>query len=197
MMKKKKRIILASASPRRRELLAQVGVEFEVIPSTEEEICEEKEPSRLVETLALQKAEAVAKTLTGDYIVIGADTIVTKDGAVLGKPVDKENAYQMLHTLQGTFHQVCSGVALVCQEQGEIKKKQFHVMTEVEVLPMTKQQILAYIGTGDCMDKAGSYGIQGCFAEHIKGIRGDYYNVVGLPVSRLMQELRKWEEPCC
>jgi len=191
MNPRKKRVILASASPRRREILSQVGVSFEVIPSTEEEICEEKEPSRLVEILALQKAEAVSKTLTGDYIVIGSDTIVAKDGEVLGKPVDEENAYQMLHTLQGTNHQVYSGVALVWREQGEVNKKQFHAMTEVEVLPMTKQQILAYIATGDCIDKAGAYGIQGCFAEHIKGIKGDYYNVVGLPVSRLMAELRK------
>lgn len=185
-----KRIILASASPRRKELLAQVGVEFEIIPSTGEEICDESEPSQIVEALAMQKAESVADTLTGDFIVIGSDTIVSKDGAVLGKPSDEQNAFEILKSLQGEKHQVYSGVALVWSEKGESKAKCFHAMTEVEVLPMTKKQILDYIATGDCMDKAGAYGIQGCFAEYIKGITGDYYNVVGLPVSRLMQELR-------
>ena len=185
-----RKIILASASPRRKELLEQVGVEFEIIPSTCEEVCNETEPSRVVEVLALQKAEDVAKNLTKDFVVIGSDTVVAKDGKVLGKPVSKENAYEMLEDLQGEKHQVYSGVALVWNENGTIKHTNFHVMTEVEVFPMTKQQILDYIATGDPMDKAGSYGIQGCFAEHIKGIVGDYYNVVGLPISRVMQELR-------
>lgn len=185
-----KRVILASASPRRRELLSQVGIQFEVIPSTEEEICRETEPSCVVEALALQKAENVAKKLTGDFIVIGSDTIVTKDRRILGKPSDREDAFAILQSLQGDVHQVYSGVALISSQGEEGKNCCFHVMTEVEVLPMTKQQILDYIATGDCMDKAGAYGIQGCFAEYIKGIVGDYYNVVGLPVSRLMQELR-------
>lgn len=185
-----KRVILASASPRRRELLSQVGVDFEMIPSNGEELCGETEPAKIVEALALQKAESVADPLSGDFIVIGADTIVTKDGAVLGKPSDEKHAFGMLQSLQGSRHQVYSGVALVWMEQGTRHSKQFHVMTEVEVLPMTKQQILDYIATGDCMDKAGAYGIQGCFAEYVRGISGDYYNVVGLPVSRLMQELR-------
>ena len=185
-----KRIILASASPRRRELLSQVGIVFETIPSTEDEACTETEPARLVEILAGNKAENVAEGLTGDYIVIGSDTVVTKDGIVLGKPSDKEEAFQMLSNLQGAFHQVYSGVALISSQDGKREVRCFHVMTEVEVLPMAKQQIEDYIATGDCMDKAGAYGIQGSFAEYIKGIRGDYYNVVGLPLSRLMQELR-------
>lgn len=185
-----KRVILASASPRRKELLEQVGMEFEIIPSGAEETCQETEPSKLVEALALQKAAEVAEALTGDYVVIGSDTIVTKDGEILGKPEDEAHAFAMLEGLQGRTHQVFSGVALIWMEQGKRKEKSFHVMTEVDVLPMTRQQILDYIATGDCMDKAGSYGIQGCFAEYIRGIVGDYYNVVGLPVSRLMQELR-------
>ena len=183
-----KRIILASASPRRKELLSQVGVVFEVIPSMEEEICKEKEPAKLVELLARQKAESVAAGVTGEYIVIGSDTVVTKDGEVLGKPSDKEEAFRMLYSLQGATHQVYSGVALVSCQNGEKEIRSFSVMTEVEVLPMEKQQIEGYIATGDCMDKAGAYGIQGCFAEYIKGIHGDYYNVVGLPLSRLMQK---------
>lgn len=185
-----KRIILASASPRRKELLSQVGMTFEIIPSTQEESCTETIPSKLVETLALQKAENVAKTQAGDYIVIGSDTIVTKAGIVLGKPSDEQHAFAMLQSLQGDIHQVYSGVALISLKDNQRTTSCFHVMTEVEVYPMTKKQILDYIATGDCMDKAGAYGIQGCFAEHIKGIVGDYYNVVGLPISRLMQELR-------
>ena len=97
----------------------------------------------------------------------------------------------MLYSLQGATHQVYSGVALVSCQNGEKEIRSFSVMTGVEVLPMEKQQIEGYIATGDCMDKAGAYGIQGCFAEYIKGIHGDYYNVVGLPLSRLMQELRR------
>ena len=185
-----KRVILASASPRRKELLSQVGVVFETIPSTEEEVCSERNPAKLVEILAGKKAENVAEKLTGDYIVIGSDTIVTKDGKVLGKPSDSEEAVQRLSRLQGAVHQVYSGVALYFCQNGKKERRCFHVMTEVEVLPMTKQQIIDYIATGDCMDKAGAYGIQGAFAEHIKGICGDYYNVVGLPLSKLMQELR-------
>lgn len=186
-----KRVILASASPRRKELLSQVGVVFEVIPSTEEENCAETEPAKIVELLARRKAESVAAGVAGDYIVIGSDTVVTKDGEVLGKPSDKEEAFRMLYSLQGAVHQVYSGVALVSCQKGKKEIQSFSVMTEVEVLPMEKQQIEGYIATGDCMDKAGAYGIQGCFAEFIKGIHGDYYNVVGLPVSRLMQYLRK------
>jgi septum formation protein len=185
-----KRVILASASPRRRELLSQVGVTFEVLASTKEEVCDETEPSKLVEALARQKAESVAKIQTGDCIVIGSDTVVAKDGAVLGKPSDEENAFAMLQSLQGAVHQVYSGVALVSVQGSEKTVRCFHVMTEVEFFPMTEKQIRDYIATGDCMDKAGAYGIQGCFAEYVKGIVGDYYNVVGLPVSRLMRELR-------
>lgn len=184
------RVILASASPRRKELLSLVGVDFEILPSTGEEICEETDPSKMVEILALQKAEDVAKQLSGDFIVIGADTVVAKDGVIFGKPMDEKHASEMLTCLQGQKHQVYSGVALVWVKNGTTYRKRFYVMTEVEVLPMSEQQILGYIASGDCMDKAGAYGIQGCFAEYICGISGDFYNVVGLPVSRLMQELR-------
>ena len=185
-----KRVILASASPRRKELLAQVGVKFEVISSNADENCNETAPSKLVEILALKKARDVAGSLEGDYIVIGSDTVVAKDGKVFGKPSSDEDAFDMLNSLQGSVHQVFSGAALVCRENDMLTEKCFHVKTDVEVFPMTEEQIRAYIATGDCMDKAGSYGIQGCFAEHIKGIVGDYYNVVGLPISELMRNLR-------
>ena len=115
---------------------------------------------------------------------------MTKVGNVLGKPFDSEEAVLMRSRLQGSVHHVYSSVALCFCQNGKKERRCFHVMPEVEVLPMTKQQIIDYIATGDCMDKAGAYGIQGAFAEHIKGICGDYYNVVGLPLSKLMQELR-------
>lgn len=184
-----RKVILASASPRRKEILEQVGMEFQILPSTCEEICTETEPSKVVRSLALQKAEDVAGKISGDFVVIGSDTVVAKDGKILGKPVDEKHAFEMLDSLQGDTHQVYSGVAFVWNENGALKQKNFYAMTEVEVFPMTKEQITDYIATKDCMDKAGAYGIQGCFAEHVKGIAGDYYNVVGLPVSRVMKEL--------
>lgn len=185
-----RKVILASASPRRKEILEQVGMEFHIIPSTCEEICAETEPSNVVRSLALQKAEDIAGKINGDFVVIGSDTVVAKDGQILGKPVDEKHAFEMLDSLQGDIHQVYSGVALVWNENSELKQKKFYAMTEVEIFPMTKQQIADYIATRDCMDKAGAYGIQGCFAEHVKGIKGDYYNVVGLPISLVMKELR-------
>lgn len=194
-----KKIVLASASPRRKELLTQVGVTFDVVPSTAKEYSTETLPKKVVEALALLKAEDVADKLSQDSssdikntIIIGSDTIVTKDGLMLGKPKDKEDAFEMLSMLQGNVHQVYSGVAMIIYEQDYVTTKVFHVRTDVEVFPMTDKQIYNYIATGDCMDKAGAYGIQGRFAEYIKGIVGDYYNVVGLPVSRLMQELRPY-----
>ncbi len=203
---KKDTIILASASPRRRELLKQVGLEFIVIPSSCEETRTETEPSLLVESLALQKAEDVYHKIKKgqlpegeafhdlsqktDYIIIGADTLVAKGKTVLGKPEDEEDAFRMLSFLQGTSHQVYSGVAILSVKNNICHTKQFHVKTDVAVFPMTRQQIRDYIATGEPMDKAGAYGIQGRFAEHIKEIHGDYYNVVGLPVSRVMQNLQ-------
>ena len=206
------RVILASASPRRRELLEQVGLEFEVIPAEGEETGTALEPWELVEELASRKAEEVFKKLQassaaadGDFVVLGADTVVALDGKILGKPENEERAFQMLSCLQGSKHQVYSGVAIYygfgadvsaarggdvdCMGESGQQKKCFHVMTEVEVFPMTEAQITAYIATGEPMDKAGAYGIQGLFARYIKGIAGDYYNVVGLPVSRVMQAL--------
>ncbi len=186
-----KRVILASASPRRKELLKLMGVSFETMPSAEEEIFNETVPARLVEALALQKAENIAGKVTGDYIVIGADTaVVAKRSIVLGKPVNKEHAFGMIHLLQGDTHEVYTGVALL-SAYGELRTSEvFHVRTEVDVFPMTDEEIFRYTERGECLDKAGAYGIQGSFAEFISGIRGDYCNVVGLPVSQLMKRLR-------
>lgn len=186
-----KKIILASASPRRRELLAQIGLPFTVQVSSVEEVITKTAPEEIVMELSAQKAEDVKKNAGEDCIVIGADTIVAySDGEktrILGKPGSEEEAFGMLKLLQGKTHQVYTGVTICSGEQ----TRTFYEKTQVHVYPMNKEQIEEYIKTGDPMDKAGAYGIQGQFAAFIKGIEGDYNNVVGLPVGRLYQELCK------
>ena len=187
-----KKIILASASPRRRELLTKIGLDFEVVVSETEEKITSTEPAKVVEELSAQKAETVWEKLAQDNcIVLGADTVVACDGKILGKPVDTENAVEMLRMLQGRGHEVYTGVTILYGENGEKKALTFHEKTIVHFCPMTKTQIREYAATGDPMDKAGSYGIQGFCARYIRGIEGDYNNVVGLPVGRVYQELSK------
>ena len=186
-----KKIILASASPRRRELLTQIGLEFDVVVSETEEKITSTEPAKVVEELSAQKAEAVWEKLATitDIIVLGADTVVACDGKILGKPADTEAAAAMLTMLQGRGHEVYTGVTILYEEDGEKKALTFHEKTTVHFYPMTEEQIREYVATGDPMDKAGSYGIQGFCARYIRGIEGDYNNVVGLPVGRVYQEL--------
>ncbi len=188
-MKVNIKIILASASPRRRELLAQIGLDFQVLVSEVEEKVNTDIPYLVVEQLSAQKAEAVAQKLEKEEpaLVIGADTIVACDGQILGKPRDKEEAVQMLRKLNGRSHQVYTGVTLIFRD----KTKTFYEATEVEFYPMTEEEIGAYVETLDPLDKAGAYGIQGFCARYIKGITGDYNNVVGLPVGRLYQEMKR------
>lgn len=192
-----KKIILASASPRRRELLAQIGLEFEVKVSNKEEVYTSTKPQKIVEELALMKAENVASDLQGEgvelknTIVIGADTIVVRNEEILGKPKDEEHAYEILLSLQGRAHEVYTGVAILSYNTGEKEIINHAVETKVHVHEMSEEEIRAYIATGDPMDKAGAYGIQGSFAAYIDGIEGDYYNVVGLPVSYVYQQLKK------
>lgn len=186
------RCILASASPRRRELLRQVGLEPEVVPSHVEEVVTSAEPARIVMELSAQKAEDVAVQFGfagGDVVpvILGADTIVTIDGAILGKPRTEEEAAETIGRLQGRDHQVYTGVTMIFGDTGE--RLSFAECTDVHVYPMTPEQIGRYVATGDPMDKAGAYGIQGCFAAYVRGIDGDYNNVVGLPVGRVCQEL--------
>lgn len=184
-----RKMILASASPRRRELLTQAGFSFEVKVSDADEIITEKEPDKIVKELALVKACAVAASET-EALIIGADTIVTVDGKILGKPRDAEEAFSMLSMLQGRTHQVYTGVALITKEEGLQKSHVFSEKTDVHMYPMTEQEIREYIATGEPLDKAGAYGIQGRAAVYIRKIEGDYNNVVGLPISRLYQELK-------
>ena len=195
MINKQIPMILASASPRRTELLKQAGFSFTVIPSTIEEQRTETAPDQLAEDLAFQKAndvyESVKDSYAGqDFMVIGADTIVYYDGEVLGKPADEQEAFDMLKLLSDRTHQVYTGVAILLQKEGKLQVCQMHERTDVTFYPISDQELKEYIATGDPLDKAGAYGIQGSFAVHIKGIKGDYNNVVGLPIARLYQAIK-------
>jgi septum formation protein len=158
----------------------------------------------VVEELSLQKAKEVAERILDgtepvkDFnVVIGADTVVAADHRILGKPSDREDARRMIEMLQGNVHQVYTGVTLIVKDaEGNIRTATFHERTDVDVCEMTKEEIEAYIDTEEPYDKAGAYGIQGSFGIYIRGIRGCYYNVVGLPISRLYHELKKAGASC-
>ena len=208
------RLVLASASPRRRELLSQIGLEFTVMPSTKEENAKTTEAGALVQELSRQKAVDIWEQLSGgqgqnpdadqeqiseetqepnlngkrqpELLVIGADTVVCCEGKILGKPHSREAAAEMLTALQGRSHEVYTGVTLYSQSETVT----FFECTQVEFYPMTEVEISEYIDSKEPMDKAGAYGIQGLGARFVKGIRGDYNNAVGLPVGRLYQELK-------
>lgn len=188
------KLILASASPRRRELLMQVGIVPVVEPSHVDEVITSTEPDQVVMELSRQKAEDIAALHCGENVtVVGADTVVAIDGMILGKPKDREDAVSMIGRLQGRKHQVYTGVTICFVDDGASadggRVVTFAEKTDVHVYPMTREQIEDYVDTGEPMDKAGAYGIQGRFAAYVKGIEGDYNNVVGLPVGRLCQEL--------
>lgn len=188
-------IILASASPRRAELLTQAGFTFTVVPSTVKETITEASPDKIVEDLAFQKADNVYRQIRKDYAgkdfcVIGADTIVCYDHEILGKPEDEQEAFDMLKLLSDRTHQVFTGIAIILKTQGEKQTHLLYERTDVTFYPISDYELKDYIATGDCMDKAGAYGIQGPFAVHIKEIHGDYNNVVGLPIAKLYQTLR-------
>lgn len=191
------KIILASASPRRRELLAQIGLAFEVMPGSIEEKTTSRKPWEMVMELSAMKAEEIFNRLSYEErsmsIVVGADTVVALGERIMGKPGSEKEAENMLTLLQGNSHQVYTGVTLVWDKEGEgaPAKVSFYEKTEVVMCPMSSQEIKAYVATGEPMDKAGAYGIQGKCAPFIREIHGDYYNVVGLPISRLYQEIKK------
>lgn len=187
-----KKIILASASPRRRELMEQAGYEFEIQVSHKEETYTSTEPSEIVKELALLKAKDIAEQNdTKNLIVIGADTVVAYEGAILGKPKSEEEAFQMINAFQGDKHQVYTGVAILdYDEMGNETVVNHAVQTDVYVNPMTEEEIWRYIHSDHVMDKAGSYGIQSGFAIHIEKIEGDYFNVVGLPISYVYEVLK-------
>lgn len=183
------KIILASSSPRRRELLAQTGLDFLVIPSScPEEADWTRTPQEVAMQLAKQKADDVAAKIREKAIVIGADTIVVKDG-ILGKPKDENEARQMLQKLQGETHEVITGLCLV--EALEGKSVSTFERTLVRMAPLSQEEIDSYVETKEPMDKAGGYGIQGKAALFIQEIQGCYFNVVGLPLHRLWKLLKK------
>lgn len=183
--------ILASQSPRRRELLARTGLEFEVIPSSVEEKITKTVPTDIVLELSEQKAHDVYTHLESqnDCVVIGSDTIVVYRDEILGKPEDQEEAYDMLSMLADRTHQVYTGVTLYIHKNGVLTTKSFVEKTDVTFYPIAKEDLKRYVESGDSLDKAGGYGIQGDFSIHVKEIHGDYNNVVGLPIGRLYQEL--------
>ena len=176
-------IILASQSPRRRELLGQMGFKgFKVnAPDVDETVDGNLHPAMVVEELSLRKARAAAEEADGDDLIIAADTVVALEGTVLGKPVDESDAFTMLSALSGNRHYVYTGVTVILGEQVITA----HEMTTVTFRELEPEEIDRYIATGEPMDKAGSYGIQGLAALFIKGIEGDYFNVMGLPIYRL------------
>ena len=191
------KIILASKSPRRKELLSQVGYTYECVVSEKEETADAVQPSDVVKELSQQKAEDVCAKIEKegqmeeDCLVIGADTIVAKDSEIFGKPKDTEDAKRMLSALQGREHSVWTGVTLIYLRDGKKKKKVFAEETKVHMYSMSEQEIEEYIRTKEPEDKAGAYAIQGYAAKFIKKIDGDYNNVVGLPVAKIYQELKK------
>lgn len=186
-----KKLILASASPRRRQLLEQIGLVFEVIPSevNEQEIIYH-DPLANVQAIALRKARDVASKI-GEGIVIGADTQILVNGEILGKPIDKADALRMLSRLSGKTHQVVTGVAILDVET-EFTETWVET-TLVTFRKLTIDEISAYLDTGEHIGKAGAYGIQGKAAAFVERIEGCYFNVVGLPLSKLVQKIRRMQ----
>ena len=186
------RVVLASGSPRRKELLEQMGVSFEIVTSQCEELITSTNPEDVVKELSKMKAEDVAKEIQAPAIILGADTVVAHNGRILGKPKDKEDAIQMISSFAGQEHYVYTGVSIIIKEEnGNEEIISFAEGTKVVVYPMTEQEILDYVESGECNDKAGSYAIQGLFAPYIKEIEGDYYNIVGFPIARIYQRLKE------
>lgn len=190
-------VVLGSASPRRTELLTQAGIEHTVLPSSCEERITSSRPEEVVQELARQKAENVYSTWRAahpgeSFLVIGSDTVVANNGQILGKPSGRGDAYQMISSLQNHIHQVYTGVSLILYNGTKEKTHTFYESSDVDVYPMSPEEIGAYLNTDEPYDKAGAYGIQGAFAVYIKGIHGDYNTIVGLPIARIYQELKRW-----
>ena len=174
-----KRMILASGSPRRKELLQMLEAPFEVLVSDTKEVITKNEPAEVTKELSYQKAMAVAGQV--------------EEGIIIGKPADTEEAREMIYKLQGKSHMVYTGVTVIAKSGDMVSASSFAEGTKVNVAPMTENEIEAYISTDEPYDKAGAYGIQGLFGKFIEGIKGDYFNVVGLPIHRLYEELKKFD----
>lgn len=196
-----KKIILASASPRRSELLKQIGLDFTVMPSDVEENPVSVLPQDIVIELSKKKAENIWRKVRKineidrkNVVVLSADTVVSIEGEILGKPKDEADAERMLGLLAGKEHQVYTGVTMIwINEKGRREAYSFYVCTGVLMYRMGREEIREYVESGEPMDKAGAYGVQGKAAAYIKAVRGEYSNVVGLPVGRLYQEMKAWD----
>ncbi len=185
-------IVLASASPRRKEILAGMGARFSVFSADVDESCDIIDPIQLTRELARRKGEATLKELVerGEdegAIIISADTVVACDGRVLGKPQNESEAYEMLSLISGRSHTVCTGIAVTYEGVTHVD----HSVTTVHVDEIPQKEMRKYIDSGDPYDKAGGYGIQGRFSQWVSGIEGCYFGVVGLPVSKLAALFRK------
>ena len=183
-------IVLASTSPRRKDLLQSVGIQFEIIaPSSDESLLSKENPEDYALRLSKEKALSVSQNLDGNTLVIGADTIVVVDNKILGKPKDEEDAKIMLSKISGRAHHVLTAFSIT---KGEHEILHTHIVgTEVIVKTLEPQEIEGYIKTGEPMDKAGAYGIQGVGAFMVKEVRGSYTNVVGLPLVEVLESLKK------
>ena len=189
-LRKGNRLLLASASPRRRDLLSQIGLKFEVFPAEVEEVpAEGRDPAEETVRIALEKAAWVAVRVPPGVWVLGADTIVVIDGMILGKPRDEEDAAQMLRMIAGRRHRVVTGWGIM-RSPDEIARKGF-VESVVEIKKLDEQVIKTYVKTGEPMDKAGAYAIQGIGAFMVKAIEGSYTNVVGLPLCEVVEALEE------
>ncbi|MDY2628556.1 MAG: Maf family protein [Lachnospiraceae bacterium] len=195
----RKKLILASASPRRKALLTQAGFDFQILAANADENIAEKEPEQMVQMLSQRKAGASMDVwqkqgnAADDILVLGADTIVVQDHTILGKPGSRKEAADMLRKLQGTAHSVYTGVTLLWKnDRMETERITFAEKTTVEFYPMSEEEILEYTETGECDDKAGAYAIQGLAMKYIRKIDGDYHNVVGLPVAAIYQAMREY-----
>ena len=189
----KKSIILASGSPRRKELLLQIGIVPEIIVSHVEEKITSDVPAKVVMSLAEQKAVDVAKDMPEGTVILGSDTVVAADGKILGKPKSHEEAYEMIRSLAGRSHQVYTGVCIVKKGAagGKDTVVSFYDETDVQVSGMTEAEIREYADSEEPMDKAGAYAVQGFFARYIEGLRGSYANVMGLPVHLVYRKLKE------
>lgn len=184
-------IILASASPRRRELLSGLGVSFETLclPGIDESFPDSLPANEVAEYISVKKAEAYKQQMQTNQLIITADTVVVSENRILGKPHSRENAVEMLRFLSGKTHHVITGVTILTTD----KQKTFSVSTDVTFADITDEEIYYYIDRYQPMDKAGAYGIQewiGFIA--VESISGSYFNVMGLPIQRLYQELKRW-----
>lgn len=194
------KLYLASGSPRRRELLTLAGIAFEVRARNDPEETSADTPIQTVLDLSSHKAHAVFEEIAassdqGDFAVLGADTIVVIDGngaaVIIGKPKDDEDARQILKKLSGRTHEVFTGVCILVRKNGKIREKTFYERTAVTMYPITDAELDAYLASGEHMDKAGAYAIQGLAVKFVRKVTGDYSNIVGLPVARVYHELAK------